>query len=215
MSQVNLLPPEILERQKTRRTALMIMAGGAVVGALVFGFYFMKTQELSDVQEQISAQSASNSQIEGEIADLQRFEDLEVEAQRREELLSIAYASEVSLSGLLMDVSRVIPDDSYLASLSAVVTPPITDPTLEGGAAPSFFGNLALAGEARGFKTLSILLSRMEQVRGWVNPWMSTITQSTDIKDAYGFSATVDLNEEVVTARGKSGETGDGGEGGG
>lgn len=212
MSQVNLLPPEILERHKTRRTALMIVAGGGVVAALVFGFYFLKTQELSDVEEQISAQSASNSQIQGEISELQPFEDLEVEAQRREELLAVAYASEISLSGLLMDVSRVTPDESYLTSLSAVVTPPIEDPTVEGGATPSFFGNLSLSGEARGFKTLSILLSRLEQVRGWVNPWMSSITQSTDVKDAYGFSATVDLDEEVLTARGRGGSGGEGGQ---
>lgn len=214
MSQVNLLPPEIRERQKVRRKALMILGAGAVVALLVFGFYFLKSQELEDVEDQVSAQTASNSQIQGEISELQKFEDLEVEAQKRLELLAVAYASEISLSGLLMDVSRVIPDESYLSSLTASVTPPIEDPTLEGEVAPSFVGSLSLNGEARGIKTLSIFLSRMEQVRGWVNPWMSTITQVTGLEDAYGFSATVDLDQEALTERGRAGVLG-GGEGAG
>ena len=36
-SQVNLLPPEIPQGQKTRRTALLVLGAGGVVLALLFG----------------------------------------------------------------------------------------------------------------------------------------------------------------------------------
>lgn len=201
MSQVNLLPPEILERQKTRRTVVLIAGAGAIVALLIIGFYMLQAQKLAGVEDDIAAQRASNSQIQSEIEDLRRFEELEAEAQARQQLLASAYATEVSFSGLLMDISRVIPDESYLTTLSVVITPPTEETTEETG--PGFVGNINLGGQAVGFKTLSTLLTRLEQVEGWVNPWMSSIVQVADVPDAYQFTASVDLSQQVLTRRGR------------
>lgn len=215
MSQVNLLPPEILERQKVRRTVVLIAGAGAIFALLIIGFYLLQAQKLADVQDQIDAQEASNSQIQAEIADLRQFEELEATAQARQELVTAAYASEVSFSALLMDISRVVPDASYLSSLSAVISPPIEEPEAEPttDTGQAFVGSLSLGGQALEFKTLSTFLTRIEQVEGWVNPWMSSITQVSGIEDAYEFSLSVDLSQQVVTQRGRAGATGGGGGG--
>jgi hypothetical protein len=101
----------------------------------------------------------------------------------------------------------VIPSDAALNSLTVTVTPPTAD--TEGAdtevdpAAAGFIGNITTAGEADGFDTLSTWLTRLEQVQGWVNPWMSSISRRDDGGTAYTFSSGVDLTPDVLTERGR------------
>jgi Tfp pilus assembly protein PilN len=204
VSQVNLLPQEILEAQRWRRMTGLVAAGGAVVIGLIFLFYLMQVGTLGNVQDDVEAQQATNQQLRAEIADLQRFEDLQVRAQAKQELLAATYAGEASFSGLLMDLSRVIPSDAALNSLAVTITPPTAedDPAAD-PAAPGFVGNITSAGEAQGFDSLSTWLTRLEQVQGWVNPWMSSIAQREEGGTVYTFSSGVDLTPDVLTQRGR------------
>jgi Tfp pilus assembly protein PilN len=202
VSQVNLLPPEILEAQRWRRMTGFVVAGGAVVLGLIFLFYLVQAGTLGGVRDDIEAQNATNAQLRQQIADLQRFEDLQVRAQAKEELLASAFVGEASFSGLMMDLSRVIPSDAALNSLTVTVTPPTADTEVDPAAA-GFVGNITTAGEADGFDTLSTWLTRLEQVQGWVNPWMSSISQRDEGGNAYTFSSGVDLTPDVLTERGR------------
>lgn len=209
MSQVNLLPPEILQGQRTRRTTLMVLAAGGVVVALLFLFYLIQGQRLSSVQDDIAAQEQTNAAITAEIAQLQKYDDLQVEAQQKEALLANAYAGEVSFSGLLMDMSRIVPTDAFLNSLSVTSTPAAPAEGEEVGA--TFVGNLAMAGEALGVDTVSQFLTRIEQVEGWVNPWASSIAVAEAALDSWTYAITVDLTDEVLTPRGSAQEEPTGG----
>jgi Tfp pilus assembly protein PilN len=205
MSQVNLLPPEILQGQKTKRTALVVLAAGGVLLALLLGFYLLQTQRLADVEEQITAQEQTNAQIQSEIDELQRFEDLQIEAQQKEQLLANAYAGEIAFSGLLMDVSRIVPSDAFLQSL-AVTAEPSQPGEGEEDTGATFVGNLAFGGEALGVDSVSQFLTRIEQVDGWVNPWASSIAQVEAAIDSWSYAITVDLTEAVLTPRGAGSE---------
>ena len=210
-SQVNLLPPEVLQGQKYRRVTLMVVIAGAVVLALVLAFYLLQAQRLSSVNNQIEAQQTTNNQIQQEIASLQHFQDLKTEAETKQALLNAAYANEVSFSGLLMDLSRVTPSASYLNTLAITITPPATagSTTETTTTATSFVGSMTFGGQAIGFDTISAWLTRLEQVNGWANPWMSTLNKQ-DTNDAITFSGSVDLTQDVVTKRGSGGSSGAG-----
>lgn len=208
MSQVNLLPPDIREAQRWRRVTGLVLLGGLAVVGLIFLFYLTQIATLGGVRDEVEAQNATNQQLRLEIADLQRFEDLQVRAQAKQDLLASAFAGEMSFSGALMDLSRVIPSDAVLTSLVVTVTPPTAtdgeepaDP--DAAAAPGFVGSITTTGEAQGFDTLSTWLTRLEQVQGWVNPWMSQITQRDADSTIYSFSSGVDLTSDVLTDRGR------------
>jgi len=204
VSQVNLLPPEILEAQRWRRMTGLVAAAGAVVLGLIFVFYLMQVGTLGNVRDDVEAQEATNQQLQAQIADLQRFEDLQVRAQAKQELLAAAFVGEASFSGLLMDMSRVIPSDAALSSLAVTITPPTADgDATTDASAPGFIGTITTAGEAQGFDSLSTWLTRLEQVQGWVNPWMSSIAQRDQGGTIYTFSSGVDLTPDVLTERGR------------
>ena len=206
MSQVNLLPQDILQRQVLRRRTMMIGILGGVAVLAVLLFYFVQTARLSGVEGDISAQEDTNAAITTQIAGLTEFATLQADAQAKENLLATAYANEISFSGLLMDMLRVIPSDAYLDTLAIAETStdaaaaPVTEPSSVD--LPIFVGTIQSGGKGLTVETLSTYLTRLESVKGWVNPWLNALTKEPD-SGAYAFTAGVDLTDEVITPRGK------------
>jgi len=210
VSQVNLLPREILQGQKTKRLTLMVIIAGAVVLALIVGFFLLQGAKLSTVNDEIAAQQQQNDAIQAQIDGLVKFENLQVQAQQKESLLNAAYAGEVALSGVLMDLSRVMPSDEYLNSFSVTLqttAPTDTTGTTTTTTGTTFVGTMAADGAVIGFDTLSVWLTRLEQVQGWANPWMSNISAAETPANSYTFSTSIDLTQDAVTQRGSAGVT--------
>jgi Tfp pilus assembly protein PilN len=202
VSQVNLLPREILQRQRLRRLSYLIGVGAAALVALIFLFYLVQVGTLGSVQEEIDQQERTNQAIQAQIQTLQEFEDLQAEAQRKQELLDAAFAGEMSFSGVLTDVSRLIPGTAFLNDMTIQTAAPAqpTDPAVP-AATQTFVGAISFGGTSTDYDTVADLLTRLERVEGWVNPWVQSAA------DAEGtgvtFTTGVDLSEDVLTERGR------------
>ncbi len=209
MSQVNLLPPEIKQRAKLRqRTALVILG---VVGVLVLigAYYVLQTMNLSSVEDELAAQEQTNAGIQTQIDSLQEFGDLQNELAQKEELRNSVFAGEIAWSGILMDVSRVIPPDAVIdsfagtsASTGAEATA-VVDPTVGD---TGIIGTLTFSGTVADLEAATMWLSRQTDVKGWVNPFTSTLAETAPRSRQYTFSSTTDLTEDVVTERGRQGQ---------
>ena len=207
MSQVNLLPPELRERQAIRRTTSLVVAFGLAALALIGIFYVFQVQRLSQVQSDLEAQQSQNAQLQAEIASLQEFADLQAELASKEALLGEIFVNEVSWSSALLDVSRVIPDASYLTNLTGQVTPTVVGEAVTGptGVTPdaSLIGNMTFAGVANQTETIATWITRLEEVRGWVNAWVNSAQEDAPFSRIYTFSNGLDLTQEAATARGQ------------
>jgi Tfp pilus assembly protein PilN len=203
MTQVNLLPPEIRQRTQSRRLTFMVILAGIALLVLVGFLYAVQAANLSRVNEDIAAQETQNAQINAQIAGLQEFAALQTEAQAKKALLTTAFANEVSFSGVLLDLSRVIPSDAYLTTFAAQVTPPAattTVPTAPVTTTP-LIGTMTAAGEGSGADSLASWITRLESVKGWVNPWISTFNETTPNTDRFTFNSGADLTSDVLTDR--------------
>jgi len=206
VSQVNLLPPELRRKQIQRRMTTLIGAVGAVVVALLVLFYFFQGMQLSSAKDELAAQQGRNVELQGQIAELQPFADLQTELKAKQDLVDTLYLNEVSWASVLLDVSRVIPDDSYLTNLSGQIAAPTgtvigVDPTtaLPGG----LIGNVTFAGVALQTDTIASWLTRLEQVRGWVNPWVNNAQENAEFSQIYSFDGGLDLTADAATPRGR------------
>jgi len=207
VSHVNLLPPEIRQKAKVRQRTAVVAVIGVGVLLVIFAFYLLQAMELSRVQEDLAFQEQTNSSLQTEIAALSDFGELQAELQEKQDLVDAVYANEISWSGVLRDVSSVIPDDAVLldftgASNVAVAADTAVTTTPAGGPV----GTLTFSGTAAGTESLALWLSRQAEVRGWENPFMSTFTESETRSRIYDFSSTVDLFPEAITKRGRGEE---------
>ena len=207
MSQVNLLPPELRQRQVVRRTTSIVVAGGLGVLALVGIFYFFQLQRLSDAEDELRAQQARNAELQTQIAELQPFADLQADLEAKQGLVRSLFLNEVSWSSVLLDVSRVIPDASYLTNMTGQVTALTGTPP--GGAVPEtdsqLIGSISFQGVAKETETIATWLTRLEQVQGWVNAWVSSAQQDAPFSRIYSFSSGLDLTLSAATERGQGG----------
>ena len=204
MSQVNLLPPELRQRQVLRRRTSLVVVAGLAVLALVGVFYFLQMQQLADAQDDLAAQNDSNAQLQTQITELQPFAELQAELEAKQALLDTLFLNEVSWSSALLDVSRVIPDTSYLTNLAGQVTAAGAPATGE-AADTTLIGTMTFQGVAQQTETIATWLTRLEQVRGWVNAWVTNASEDTAFSDIYSFSSGLDLTTAAATDRGRGG----------
>jgi Tfp pilus assembly protein PilN len=202
VSQVNLLPPELRQRQAIRKMTSMIIAIGLVVLALIGAFYFVQVQHLSDAESELEAQQARNAELSAQVLELQQYSDLQAELASKEALLSTIYQYEVAWSSALLDVSRVIPDASYLTSLTGQITASSITPPAGTTPESTLIGNMAFAGVAEQTETIATWLVRLEEVVGWVNAWANSAQENSAFSGIYNFSNGIDLNIEATTERG-------------
>jgi Tfp pilus assembly protein PilN len=206
---INLLPPEIYERQRIRRRTAAVVAVGLIALAGLGAFYFLQVLRLNEVEDQIAAQEAENAQLRQQIGELQEIDMLQQEIEATRGLLSTLLADRVLWSGVLRDVSLVIPGQAWLNGLNGQVGVPgaeATEPVGAGG----LVGQISFNGFAFTHRDVALWLSRLEDVRGFVNPWLSNSTK-TDIgvQEAVQFTSSVDLSEQAL-ARRRGGEGGGG-----
>ena len=205
---INLLPSEIRERQRARRRTVAAGVVGLLIVAAVGGFFFLQQVRLSSVQDDLEQQQAVNAELQQDINELQRFADLEAELLATRGLLDELLQNQVLWSGVLRDISLVIPGTAWLTALQGTVT---AEPVATEGVAPpetpegeaGLAGQITFTGNAFDHRTVALWLARLEDVSGFVNPWLSS-SQKTEIgtTEVVEFNSSVDLSEDAITPPG-------------
>jgi Tfp pilus assembly protein PilN len=203
MTRVNLLPPELREAHAVRRRTSLIALGG-VVGLVLLGIlYLLQMTALSSARSELQSQQRANALLSQRISELQPYAELQQQLAAKKELKDSLYVDEVSWSGVLLDISRVIPKDAYLSDLTGTLSAGTATAAPASTSTSDLIGSMSFSGVADGTGTLAGWLARLEQVRGWVNPWVNTATESGGSSGIYQFDGGVDLSIEAATERGR------------
>ena len=193
MTQVNLLPSDVKIEQQVRRTAALVIAAGVAVVGLLFLVFVLQSARLMRTENALKQQQMFNERLNSQIASLSAFGELERNVAVHQALLDAVEAGEVQWSGILRDVSLVEPDQMFLNSMSGSVAS-FGGPAQDTGA--SLIGSIQFSGVALDNPTLAKWLTRLEEVTGWVNPWVSSANKDEGT-GRVDFSGTVDLTPEV------------------
>lgn len=209
MTAVNLLPPELRGRERTRRLAAAVVAGSMMVVALLGVVYVLQMTKLSEAEKQLQAQQGENAGLQTKIAGLQRFAELKQQLAERQALSDSVLQKQVLWSGVLRDVSMVIPGQMYLTSMTASAagsggeTESSSTSTATSSTAVTpgadLVGTIQFQGVAADQRTVALWLTRLEEVKGWANAWVSSTSKSSlSGADVIQFSATVDLGSKAT-----------------
>ncbi len=193
MTQVNLLPVEVQQRRKTRRQTTMVTSAVAgILGFLVL-ILILQSARLAAANRELEEQRAANGRLQTEINGLTRFEQLKQSVTEKESLLANVLRGEILWSGVLRDISLVIPRDMWLTSLSGQMQASSTSATATTPGAEGLVGTIQFQGQAFAHTTVADWLTRLEQVEGWLNPWISTSSRAGTGAQV-NFSSSVDLS---------------------
>jgi Tfp pilus assembly protein PilN len=212
VTQVNLLPREVKQRQAVRRrTGMVVVLGAVVVGAIV-AFWFLQGIRLHKLDDQVAAQNATNAQLQEQVSSLQKYADQKTAAEQQKALLKSAVQTTVAWSNVLNDVSKIEPSNMWLTTMSGTITatsasttPPVPGTPAAPTGPTALIGNIQFSGSSLDSDTIATWLTKLETVKGWVNSWVSS-AQSGDLggTPVWTFNSSVDLDTRAAHAGGKS-----------
>ena len=133
---INLVPPS--ERPRTTTDVgllLMLVLTIVVVFGLGFGYYLLsgqladKEQELADLEQQVA-------EVEAQVAALRQYEVVKIQRDEMEAVVQGIYSARTTVSGILDDISLVVPNTIWFQSLGLTVA----DPVVADGTRPIHIG---------------------------------------------------------------------------
>jgi hypothetical protein len=143
---VNLLPGEIHERRLVRRQRTGLGAAAVLLLALLGLWYSLQSRELTEARREADAERATTAGLHARKAQLQPYAVLEGQVAAAEQLKAKVYAQEIRFSGIMRDISAIMPDNVWLTKMTAA----LSDATGQAGASGSAAGGTSGAAASSG-----------------------------------------------------------------
>jgi Tfp pilus assembly protein PilN len=202
MTQVNLLPTDVRQRLKTRQLTVLVGMVSAIVVAGLLVFFVLQSHKLASANSDLAAAQSQNQELQAKVNDLMRFQQLNDEKTAQETTVQTAKAGTVAFSGVMHDLSMVIPSTVYLNSVTANLSlgdGASTQPNTGG-----VIGNIQFQGSASDHLAVATWLTRLAEVSGWDNSWITASTKRGTNADGtktdwVDFTGSVDLGSKVAS----------------
>jgi len=222
LPRVNLLPKEIKERRLAQRQRGGIAIAFVVLLALLGLWYVRESQKLTEARQEADRERAVAAGLRASKAELQPYAALGSQIAAAEQLRAKVYARELRFSGILQDISAIIPGDVWLTQMSVA----LKETGAEGGAAAaaaaltpgspgagSPVASITFTGAGLGHVDVGSFvraLSTGPKKRGsrvYLNPYFTASQKDAEEggETTVTFSATVDLSQAAFSGRFQAG----------
>jgi Tfp pilus assembly protein PilN len=180
MRRVDLVPASYREQRRQRQTLSGIIVIGVVIALLLFGWWFLLGQQINDQEAVLADVQARNARLEADIAELQRFADLEAEVNAKVTALQTVMVGDVNWPKVLTEVAVVLPGEVWLTEFTASAgategsTPVGTETAPVRVADDSPIGRVSFKGRSLTMPGVAKWLIRQMSVKDFQAVWLTT-----------------------------------------
>lgn len=210
MRQIDLLPASFAEKARERRTLTLAISGGMALLLALVGWWFMLGGQIGSAESELSDVQAQNSNLRTQIAELQRFADLEAEVQAKEVALQTVMTGDVAWPSLLTELAMVVPGEVWFKDITASAgttegaTPVGTEtaPVLVNKGAP--VGRVQFKGASLTMPGVGRWLIRLGGTKGFAGVWLNSAAETQDGnagQSYFDFDSTIELNKRMLSKR--------------
>lgn len=169
MRQINLLPEEIAALRRRRQTNVLLVVLFLVFLVVLAGVWFFQQGRLNREQQDLEDAQARVAELETQVAALQEFALLDQIVRQKEATLATAMVNDIAWSRLLIELSMIIPGDSWITTFNGTAAPPAVQPTP--GVAPAF-GSLTFSAVTFDFPGVAMWITRLQELQSIQNIWV-------------------------------------------
>jgi Tfp pilus assembly protein PilN len=204
---VNLLPPEIAQKQRFRKVqaglAVAVVAAAAAAGAL----FVQASGQVDEATSGLDAVKAQGSQLQSQAATYADVPAAYAAVEAAQAQLNQAMGQEVRWSFFLNDLSRTIPRNVWLENVT--VQQDVDGATAPAGAAtgtspviPAGVGSITFTGKAFAHNDVARWLESPAKQHGYAGPYFSNSSKAIENgRDVVSFSSTVVVTEDALSKR--------------
>lgn len=207
MRRINLLPPEIEERRRVRRATGGLLAGLVILAFILAAVWFIRNETLQREIERRDVALAQVRELQEKIAALQEFADLERNVKAKQATLQVAMAGDVAWSRLLVELSMIIPGDSWLTQFTGTGAGPTSSvPTAPAPGAPAVgpaaLGTVNFTVVAFDFPGVAKWITRLQELKSLQTIWVPTASKGEIAgRDVINYTSTAELSQDSASGR--------------
>jgi Tfp pilus assembly protein PilN len=201
---VNLLPPEIAERSRLRRSQLLMVGTGLAAVAVVGVMYSQASAKVSAANEQKAQATAASVRLRNDLAQLQSVQQTRVEVDTARATLAGAMANDVLWSRYLHDITLTIPENVWLTKLEVVMTDASANTNAAAGTTvlDPGLGTVTIEGEAREHNDVAAWLESLAHEKGYANAYFSkSEDKAIGLTEVVKFSSSANVTEDALSQR--------------
>lgn len=199
MKRINLLPQEVVVRRRQRRQTAGLAAIAVVFVLLLALVWFLRQGQLSAWEDRRAEAEARVQTLQAQVTQLQEFALLDQTVKQKEATLAASMAGDVAWSRLLIELSMIIPGDSWLTSFNGSAGAE-TQAAQPGVAAST--GTLTFAAITFDFPGVAKWITRLQEMESLQNIWVSSAAKSEiGTREVVNFSSTADLTDKALSGR--------------
>jgi hypothetical protein len=225
---IDLLPRGLVTQRVMRRQRSGVGAGILVLLAVLGLLYVLERRELAEAHDQADQQRAVATGLRAQRVRLQPLADLEAQIDAADQLKASVYRREIRFSGVMRDISAIVPNDVWLTSMSVAFrgdanasgtgASSSSTTTPAGGAAATItpgspgagspVASITFAGtglehvDVGGFLRALARGPKKDAQQVYLNPYFTSAQKGSEgEKTTVTFSATVDLSSAAYSGR--------------
>lgn len=209
MRRIDLLPSAYEERRRQRRNVTSVFVAGLLALLLLIGWLLFLNMQINDAEDQLADVKARNAVLEEQIAELQRFAELQAELDAKRTALQTVFAGDVDWPALLTEIAMVVPGEVWLTNLTASAgategAAPVgteTAPVRIDRKEP--FGRMAFTGNSLSMPGVARWMIRLETVREFFAVYLNSATAAADEAGVglVTFDSTLELSNRAASRR--------------
>jgi Tfp pilus assembly protein PilN len=211
MRRIDLLPASYAEKRTQRRNLGVAVVSGLVVLGLLLVWWVTLAGQVADANSDLDAAESRNRALEADIAELQRFADLQAEVQTKEAALSSIMTGDIAWPSLMTEVAMVIPGEVWLTNwvASAGATEgaaPVGSETAEVRISKKQpVGRISFTGKSLSMPGIAKWLIQLEKEGSFSASYLEGATEAEAEEGSatkiFDFTSTVELNEKAFSLR--------------
>jgi Tfp pilus assembly protein PilN len=208
LPQVNLLPPEIEQERRFRRTQFVL--GAAVVASLgVVGALFLAaSSQVSSAQGDLADSKRETTKLEARANEYSQVPLVYAQVEAARAQLELAMGKEIRWSFYLNDLSLKIPNSVWLTTMT--VTPneaaAVAGPAPVAGAAAGYLvpgvGAVAFDGHALKHNDVAAWLDSLAKQKGYTQPYFTeSVKEKIGSREVVRFKSQVTVTDDALSKR--------------
>ena len=212
LPRVDLLPPEIGERQHLRRVQGGIGLGVLAALGLTALLHVGASSSVTEAQDSVDAASAQHTQLQRRVAGFRDVTAVYARTEAAEAMLVEAMGAEVRWSRLLDDLSHEVPDRVFLTDLAYVQTGSARAGSEQAGSvgtggtqtpgAGASIGSVTVAGTAFSHRDVAVWLEAFGAQEGHAGATLQSATERRlGGRTVVDFTSSVSLTAEALSDR--------------
>ena len=202
---VNLLPPEIHEARRLKRTQAGLAAVVAVVLLGIGGVYVLSQQRADAAQQDLTASQARTAALQAEQAEYAEVPRVLAQVESAELARETAMGTDVLWYRYLNDLALSYPAEVWLGNLTATVAGPGVAAVPVAGSNPLAtpgIGTVTFAGQALDHPDVASWLDVLAGTPGLADPYFNNSQKSeVDGTEIVDFTSTVVVTEDALSHR--------------